>query len=143
MGLCRDIDALDPRMRDKVILLLDLLEEKKIEYAIIETRRSEDVQKAYFAQGRETLAEVNKKRKNAGLWEITEAQNRKKITWTLKSKHLDGLAIDIGLRKGDAILWSAPFSEWEKIGELGELVGLKWGGRWETRDCPHFQLPEA
>lgn len=28
---------------------------------------------------------------------------------------------------------------WEKIGSLGENVGLEWGGRWKHPDRPHFQ----
>lgn len=32
---------------------------------------------------------------------------------------------------------------WLQIGELGEKVGLEWGGRWSKpkRDRPHFQRP--
>jgi RHS repeat-associated protein len=28
-----------------------------------------------------------------------------------------------------------------RAGELGEQVGLKWGGRWKTPDAVHFELP--
>lgn len=28
---------------------------------------------------------------------------------------------------------------WEKVGDLGELCGLEWGGRWKHPDRPHFQ----
>lgn len=30
---------------------------------------------------------------------------------------------------------------WAELGELGERVGLKWGGRWRKPDLPHFELP--
>ena len=28
---------------------------------------------------------------------------------------------------------------WEKIGDLGEALGLEWGGRWKRPDRPHFE----
>ena len=28
---------------------------------------------------------------------------------------------------------------WEKIGGIGESLGLEWGGRWKHPDRPHFQ----
>jgi peptidoglycan LD-endopeptidase CwlK len=32
--------------------------------------------------------------------------------------------------------------EWQRMGELGESLGLEWGGRWgKLADNPHFQLP--
>jgi soluble lytic murein transglycosylase-like protein len=38
--------------------------------------------------------------------------------------------------------WNSP--HWERLGELGESLGLTWGGRWNTRtDRPHFELPKA
>jgi len=31
--------------------------------------------------------------------------------------------------------------DWEKVGQIGESLGLEWGGRWtKFRDRPHFQL---
>ncbi len=29
-----------------------------------------------------------------------------------------------------------------EIGEIGESVGLKWGGRFSSPDYPHFELKE-
>jgi hypothetical protein len=50
-------------------------------YFVFEGRRSFATQEAYFAQGRESLALVNEKRKKAGLYLFTsEKQNAKKIT---------------------------------------------------------------
>lgn len=28
---------------------------------------------------------------------------------------------------------------WEKIGDIGEALGLSWGGRWKWPDRPHFE----
>lgn len=36
--------------------------------------------------------------------------------------------------------WPEDAALWLRIGELGEAVGLEWGGRWQTIvDRPHFQ----
>jgi hypothetical protein len=45
-----------------------------------ETYRPNDVQEAYYAQGRQPLAAVNKLRQAAGLYLLTAAENKKKIT---------------------------------------------------------------
>ena len=32
---------------------------------------------------------------------------------------------------------------WQRIGQIGESLGLEWAGRWKTmREFPHFQLKE-
>ena len=31
----------------------------------------------------------------------------------------------------------------KKVGEIGEKVGLDWGGNWQFEDPPHFQLKNA
>ena len=76
MGLYTKLDTLNPIMQRRVKAFLAALEEKGIEVAIVETTRSKEVQAAYFAQGRKALAEVNEMRLNAGLWKITEAENK-------------------------------------------------------------------
>jgi LysM repeat protein len=59
-----------------------------------------------------------------------------------RSYHNYGLAFDFvpldALGKMD---WSASHPAWGRIGELGESVGLEWGGRWtpKKRDLPHLQ----
>jgi len=29
---------------------------------------------------------------------------------------------------------------WEVVGEMGEKLGLEWGGHWKVPDLPHFQF---
>ncbi len=50
------------------------------------------------------------------------------------SKHELGLAVDVvpvGARSS---------AIWEAIGETGESLGLRWGGRFSKPDYPHFEL---
>jgi peptidoglycan LD-endopeptidase CwlK len=72
------------------------------------------------------------------------------VSWTLKSKHLTGDAIDVAPYESyqigsgpDKIAWDAKHKEWETIGAIGESVGLVWGGRWKQRDLGHFELPAS
>lgn len=59
---------------------------------------------------------------------------------TLSSKHLIGQAFDVdlhGLGRDQVPLWF-----WDELGWLGEYLGLRWGGRWESlRDYGHFENP--
>lgn len=66
---------------------------------------------------------------------------------TLKSKHLEGKAIDVVAYVGGKVAWDWPL--YEKIAKAfkqaaDELdIKIKWGGDWATfKDGPHFQLEE-
>lgn len=68
-------------------------------------------------------------------------------SWIKRSKHQDGIAIDIApyeifsLHGEDKINWNSKDPVWLKMGEIGESLGLVWGGRWEQKDMGHFELP--
>ena len=58
---------------------------------------------------------------------------------TLDSRHLTGDAIDIDMlgHPPDTV----PLEIWRWMGELGEALGLRWGGRWANlRDFRHFEM---
>lgn len=66
---------------------------------------------------------------------------------TLKSKHLEGKAIDVVAYVSGKVAWDWPL--YEKIAKAfkqaaDELdVKITWGGNWATfKDGPHFQLEE-
>jgi hypothetical protein len=139
----RSLSLLVPDMQAKTKYFLAKLAYSGIAVEIIETLRTKQVQEAYYAQGRSPLDHVNALRVMAGLWKITEEDNRECITWTLSSKHLIGKAIDIApVNLYKRIWWNAPAEVWERIGVLGESCGLTWGGRWpgNKRDYPHFEI---
>jgi hypothetical protein len=71
------------------------------------------------------------------------------VSWTQNSKHLPqppegkSEAIDIvplvilGEHKPD---WDPGSLAWQKIGKIGQDLGLEWGGAWlEHKDPSHFQ----
>lgn len=72
----------------------------------------------------------------------------KGVSWTKRSKHLDGDAIDIcpystwDAHGPDKLNWDIGDPVWQKIGALGEAIGLRWGGRWKVKDMGHFEYVE-
>ena len=93
-----------------------------IPFVITETLRTLDRQKQLYAQGRTTPGQI--------------------VTWTMQSKHLQGKAFDICIMKDGKMDWNTGNPDWQHAGEIGEGVGLEWGGRWKHPDYPHFQLKE-
>lgn len=141
MALNRKTQDLEPVTRDMVEKGIAILKAQGIRFFVNETRRSNAVQSAYFAQGRESLDRVNALRAIAGLWPITESENSRKVTNTLKSKHIEGKAVDIvpADRDGNP-LWNAPKQAWEAIAVVMKSTGLEWGGDWAGAwDKPHYQ----
>ena len=107
---------------------------------ILETKRALAVQMAYYSRSRMAVADVRRMYAAAGLYDPTEAECKTANTWTLDSKHIQGRAIDIAPVKDGKTWWSAPEEVWETMGEIGEACGLKWGGRWKNKDCPHYEI---
>lgn len=126
---------------------------------LIDVDRDWKVQRAYYAQGRDSLLTVNQLRKVVNLPAISPVQNRKKITWTMNSKHIVNLdddintnnlsrAIDIGLKAEDGRYVGEPLADinkdgladYKQIGAIGEKIGkgkIRWGGTFG--DMPHFE----
>ena len=78
-----------------------------------------------------------------------QAENmRRGVSWTPNSKHLTGDAIDIcpyevySLHGADKLQWDAHDPAWQKMGAIGEALGLRWGGRWTVKDMGHFEYVE-
>lgn len=67
-------------------------------------------------------------------------------SWTPHSRHLDGDAIDVvpylqfQAHGPDKLNWNADDPVWQRIGRIGESLGLRWGGRWKQRDMGHFEI---
>lgn len=145
--MSRSLDDLAPEVRSRAHVALFNIEKALKPFGmmamVIETRRTLPVQMAYFSRGRMAVDDVKAMYQAAGLYRLSDAEAKQSITWTLKSKHLDGLAIDIAPTKdGLNAFWPPAGSEvWEVMGKAGEDAGLKWGGRWKDKvDSPHFEL---
>lgn len=123
-----------------------------IKYTITSVDRTEAEQQALYAQGRQTLAEVNSLRISVGWAVITEAEN-KKVTWTLNSKHITNSefpksrAFDIVILKSGKACYDIKVDvnqnnipDYMEAGKIGKQVGLKWGGDFSKPDYPHFEI---
>lgn len=116
----RRLDDLAPAFKPLAIELLARLMEAGIHVTIVDTLRTEEEHKANLAKG---------------------------VSWVKHSKHQDGLAIDIcpwliwNLNGPDKLQWDASDPIWDRIGKVGESLGLIWGGRWRVRDLGHFEMP--
>lgn len=116
--MSRRLDDLSPRFRPLAIELLARLTEAGISVMVVDTLRTPEEHAANLAKG---------------------------VSWTTHSKHLDGDAIDIcpyaiyDLAGPDKLQWDAGHPVWKRIGEIGEGLGLRWGGRWKKKDLGHFE----
>jgi hypothetical protein len=121
-------------------------------FLTVETLRDLDVQLAY---GSRLLAKyaaveypimavefVQKMYKRVGLYDIGSKEALTPNTWTLKSKHLEGLAIDVAPSCDGKTFWWAPPSwpGWDIMGEIAVRHSIEPGSQWKgNKDCPHFQ----
>lgn len=112
---------------------------------VVEGLRELSTQMAYYSRGRMKTADVQAMFAAARLWKLSDTEAQTRVTWTLKSKHLDGLAVDLAPSKdGKTIWWSAPKEVWQRMGAIGKQFGLTWGGDWkDTPDSPHFEANEV
>lgn len=116
--MSRALNDLSPRFKPLAIELLARLTESGIAVMVIDTLRTPEEHAANLAKG---------------------------VSWTKRSKHLDGDAIDIcpyaiyDVSGPDKLQWDAAHPVWAKVGEIGEALGLTWGGRWKQRDLGHFE----
>ena len=143
----RMLTELDAKAQNTFEYFLNCLDEVlgDDQYIVFEGRRTAKIQEAYYAQGRKPLDEVNALRQAAGLWLLRSQNDNRVITWTLKSKHIDGLAMDVlpvdG--RGNPTWDLAHFQKtFELIRNCGEDAGLICGADWPSpqTDWPHYEL---
>jgi|ERR1051325_966665 hypothetical protein len=123
----RSLDSLDVTFKPLAIQLLARLVEAGIPVMILNTLRTQ-------AEQDEALAKGNSRVK--------------------RSRHQDGFAIDVcpystyDLHGADKPNWDTNDPVWFKIGQVGESLGLRWGGRFGQTDPKkvgwdpgHFEIP--
>jgi hypothetical protein len=142
MPVIRDPKKMVSPAKEAAIKALAACQTMSVKVWVNETLRSQEVQDAYYLQGRDILENVNANRKTAGLPPINESENKNIITWTLKSKHSSGKAMDLyPVDKTGKILWSGKKSDFQPIADIIKPFGFDWGGDWDAKnlDLPHFE----
>lgn len=69
---------------------------------------------------------------------LRSPERNRDVGGAARSQHLFGRAIDVavlGYRRDQVPAWW-----WDALGQYGERLGLRWGGRFRTRDVNHFDL---
>lgn len=130
----RDINALHPRMIEKVYQLIDLCAQNGITIGISECLRTVTEQDALYAKGRTAPGSI-----------VTNAKGS-----SYSSMHQWGVAADFFLKMdidGDGQISDDSYNNatkmFNKVGALAQSIGLEWGGSWKSIvDLPHVQLPD-
>lgn len=103
------LSTLDRRFAPRVVEFVNAVRGVGVPLVIISGRRSQALQAALIRSGR---------------------------TAATRSRHLTGNAVDVqwqGLRVAEV-----PAEWWVWIGSVGEVYGLRWGGRFSSPDVNHF-----
>jgi len=150
----RDINQCVIWLRKKWVELKALCADKGIDIRLSCTSRSCNEHGALYAQGRRTLDVVNHLRENVGLPSINAIQNKRKVTWTLNSKHVISdkrplsEAFDIFIQKDNQAIWDLKadvnkdsIPDYKQVAEIGRSIGLVCGADFSTPDYPHFECP--
>lgn len=133
---CKDLNELNPLVKQQAELFLKKCEEAGLKIKITETYRSQERQNYLYCQGR-TVAQATAK----GISQTFAKQycnpSASQVTWTLNSNHTSRKAFDICQNvSGD--LYNV--SVLKKAGEIAKTLGLDWGGDWKSSpDMPHIE----
>lgn len=148
--MSRALADLLPKAQEAATLALDDLKARGIPYYVHSTLRTMAEQKALYAQGRVTLADVNRLRLAAGMAPINPSENLYTVTrangvsialgGTGRSAHQLGTALDVVPLGAHGPEWPGEDDpRWYDIAQSFESRGFEWGGRWpDFPDLPHY-----
>ena len=116
-------------MQLRALRFAGAMAEAGIPWMLTCTYRSQDEQDALYALGR--------------------TKPGQRVTWAKISNHTGRTAFDIAILKDGKPCWDVKVSvnendvpDYLEAGQIGESLGLIWGGRWSKPDYPHFELPK-
>lgn len=123
--MSRSLDDLKKPVAEKARAFFAACAARNVAVLCTCTLRTREEQAALWAQGRTTPGRI--------------------VTWAKPgtSLHEFGRAFDVVPLRGGVPVWGTSGADgalWQLVGEIGEGVGLTWGGRWAKPDRPHFQL---
>jgi peptidoglycan L-alanyl-D-glutamate endopeptidase CwlK len=122
----RSLNELVPIVKQKVEELIALCNDEGIDLLVTSTYRDNESQAALYAQGRTAMGHI-----------VTNANAG-------DSFHNYRCAVDVVPLKNGKPVWGTKGDDgelWQKIGKIGEGVGLEWAGNWRTfKELAHFQF---
>lgn len=117
------LQLINPRLAKLIEQMAEMLALENIEFRVTQALRSWDEQEKLFAQGRTAPGKI-----------VTQAPGG-------HSWHNFGLAVDLAIIEAGAIDWNASHPSWQRMIQVGEMLGLLSGSTFRTfPDNPHFQL---
>ena len=150
----RNIEDLYDPLKDVCKEALEIAKSRGLKILVTCIQRSLDEQYILWYQGRHKLEEVNKVRKEYGMSELKESEN-KIITWTKVSYHSTipkAMAFDFCCLKEDGkIEWDVlkanvnknEILDYKEFAEICKFLdtNIEWGGDWSSKkkDYPHIQ----
>lgn len=148
------IADMQPELQVKYAAFAARLSEAAIPFALLCVLRTPAEQAAYYAQGRETLAEINRLRAAANMRPLQTKESLLIVTHTKNSRHFpdnkgQSTAFDIVvLRNGGKMTWDTKWdgnndgiSDYLEAAFIGKALGLECGAFWKGfNDYPHYQL---
>jgi peptidoglycan L-alanyl-D-glutamate endopeptidase CwlK len=127
------LEGVNPRMVAVVKLAISI---SPVDFVVVEGVRTPERQRELYAQGRTKPGKV--------------------VTWTLKSKHIDGLAVDLAPWVNGAVDWN-DLAKFDAIAKAMMTAAkqlntpIRWGANWDgderprekgEGDSPHFELAQ-
>jgi peptidoglycan L-alanyl-D-glutamate endopeptidase CwlK len=121
----KNIKTLNPKVQPLARRLIEEATAQGIHVKVICGIRTYDEQNALYAQGRTKAGPI-----------VTKAKGG-------YSNHNFATAFDIGIFSADGKKYIDESSDYKRCGQIGESLGLEWGGNWAFQDEPHFQYNEG
>lgn len=118
----RNIATLNPKVQPLARALIETAVAQGIHVKVIAGLRTYEEQDELYAQGRTMPGKI-----------VTKAKGG-------QSMHNFGTAFDVGIFDASGKIYYGESPDYEKVGVIGESLGLEWGGRWKFVDEPHFEL---
>jgi len=116
-----DVYQLSPMCQRKVLALLDEAKTELPNLVIFETRRTKERQAYLYGKGRNRLQMMWAYPFDSAWWGYSSPKSPT-ITWTTRSLHILGDAVDFCFDYGDGYSW---YGDWKKLRELGKKHKLE------------------